>query len=236
MSQPGGKQDQTGGPRRRGNRGGGEPRREEQTEPRSSKEEKMLVYAVRDLIQRVEDTNSRLDSIEENQKVSMGSEGVSGEAIPPIAFSSVQDRSQWEGRAAALARFHTRAVSATGLLGTHQEEILGLLEEKQGFSEGVDEANLEFAAHISKHELLRNKRTKTPMSERIIGLIKYLAIVAAAVVVLVGLLQPANFALVVGGLENVRNLLIIVSVVAVIAIAYFYFAFSSRNKQGAIPE
>jgi len=202
-------------------------------EPASEGDKNLLrriYYSTSTMSSRMEDFESRLDDIDESMRMAVGSPVSSSDQVAPPSFETVKDRALWESKVKQAAQFRTRAVASTGLLGAQQEETLGLLEERQGFHEAVDEVNLEFASHITAHELLKRARGKQNWQRQITKIVQYLAILVVAVAMIEAVFQPSNFQLIVGGLQNPRNLLILLVVVGTVAGVYIYAVYSSRRR------
>ena len=182
---------------------------------------RMLVYTLRDLKTSIDDLGTRLDTMEET--ISLGTPQA-GEEVTPPAFKTVQERAVYEGIRKHASTMGVKAVSSTRLVGAQQEETLALLEERQSVADRVDEVFLSFASIIEEHELLKRLRSMrgTPWINSFMRIVPIIGILIVAAIVAEGIFQPQNFAQIVAGLQNPRNLLIVLAVVGVILGVYAY--------------
>ena len=217
--------------RRRGGAKGTETKGGEEMNDSDKNMLRRIAHGVASLQESQDATSDRLDNLEDIISQQTGEQAAPVSQRAPRAFRDVRDRAIWEGKVRDAASFRVEAVSATGLLGSQQEETLAVLDRQQGVHESVQEVVVEMAAHLTKHEILKKARGKKDWRDTFAKLFPWVAGLVVGVVALEGLFQPANFQLVISGLSETRNFLIVVTLIAVGIGLYAYSIFSKRRVQ-----
>lgn len=195
--------------------------------------DKDLYYILRDVKEGFADLHARLDNIEKS-KTEAGE--LTNEDAPqaPRRYRSTKERAAWESRNSSLLKQTATSVSATMTRADQQAHTIGILAMLQNLGDLANEKFLAFASLIEEKQLLEMlmaSRKKPSWVANLERLGKWIVLGVLGFALIEAIFQPQNFALIVGGLRETRNILILVAIVSIFFTIYMILWFRERKKK-----